>query len=42
MVVTRSGAAGHGAAGHAQEELSVAPVHAPIPRLQTEEKTVAD
>ncbi|KAL9963172.1 hypothetical protein ACROYT_G032347 [Oculina patagonica] len=41
-VVTRSGAAGHGAVGHAQEALSVAPVHAPIPFLQTEEDTVAD
>ncbi|KAL9963174.1 hypothetical protein ACROYT_G032349 [Oculina patagonica] len=42
MVVTRAGAAGHGAVGHAQEELSVAPVHAPIPFLQMEEETVAD
>ncbi|KAL9963173.1 hypothetical protein ACROYT_G032348 [Oculina patagonica] len=42
MVVTRSGAAGHGAVGHAQEELNVALVHAPILRLQTEEETVAD
>ena len=41
-MVTRSGAAGHRAAGHAQEELSVALVPAPIPLLQTEEETVMD
>ncbi len=42
MVVTRNGAAGHGAVGHAQEVLRVVPVHALILRLQTEEETVVD
>lgn len=42
MVFTRSWAGGLTVAAHAQEELSVAPVHAPIPLLQTEEETAVD
>ena len=42
MVVTRRGVAGHHVPGHAQEELSVALVPAPIPLLQMEEETAAD
>ena len=41
-VVTRCGAAGHRAAGRAQEELSVALVPAQIPLQQMEEETVMD
>ena len=42
MVVTRTGASGLAAAEHAQEELSVALVHAPILRQQTEEEAAGD
>ena len=42
MVVTRCGASGLAAANHAQVELSVALVHAPILRQQTEEEAAGD
>ena len=41
-VGTHSGAAGLGVASHAQEELSDAVVHAPIPFPKTEEETALD
>ena len=42
MVVTRRGTAGVCVASHVTEELSVALVHAPIPRQHTEDEIVAN
>jgi len=42
MVAFLNGPTGLNVAGHAQEELSVALAHAPIPRLKTEEETIAN
>ena len=42
MVVTRRGVYGLAAADHAQEEISTALVHAPVPRQQTEEEAAGD
>ena len=42
MVVTLNGPTGLVAASHAQEDLRVALAHAPIPRLKTEEESVAN
>ena len=42
MADTRSGVPGLPVAAHAQEELSNALVHAPIPCQETEEETVVD
>jgi len=42
MVDIRSGLIGLSVAGHVAEESNIVIVHAPIPRLQTEEETVVD
>ena len=42
MEDTHSGATGIGVAGHVEEELRNAFVHALIPRLKTEEETALD
>jgi len=42
MEDTHSGATGIGVAGHVEEELRNAFVHAPIRRLKTEEETALD
>ena len=42
MVAFLSGPTGLAVAGHAQEDLSAALAHAQIPRLKTEEETVAN
>ena len=42
MVISHSGPTGLSVANHAQEELSVALVHVPVLRLQTEEENAGD
>lgn len=42
MVVTRSGPPGLSVVNHAEGELSIALVHAPIPRQQIKDKTAGD
>lgn len=42
MEDTHSGVTGVGVAGHVEEEFGGASVHAPIPRLKTEEDTALD
>ena len=42
MVVTRSGPTGLSVVNHAGEELSIALVHAPIPRQRIKDETAGD